>query len=148
MQTSFSVARVAKFSALYVAATLLAGLVARLVLPRVGVEWGDIDSAHPFLRNIWFALPAWSAVLWVYWLLARRYPASYWYSAVSISLASNGALWVLLVLTQPMRAHQLGTSYALNALYQEAIVINLAALLSRRVKFKWDNQEATNPADT
>jgi hypothetical protein len=134
-EASFSIARVAKFSALYMAATILAGLAARLVLPRVGVDGGVVGSANPFWRNIWFAIPAWIAVLWVYWELARRYPASYWYSAAAVSVISNALLWLLLVLTQPDFARLVGSSYALNALYQEVIVIFLAAALSRRVRF-------------
>lgn len=148
MDSSLSIARVARFSALYILATFLAGLVARLLLPRIGVQMGDVGSAHPFWRNIWFAIPAWSAVLWVYWLLARRYPVGYWYSAASVSVASNIVLWVLMNLAAPALAWQLGSSYALQAFYQEVVVIGLAALLSRRVKFQWGNGETTKPADT
>ena len=82
---SYSIARVAKFSALYIGATFVAGLVASLILRRIGAEVGGVGSEHPFWRNIWFALPAWSAALLVYWGLARRHPESYWYTAVSVS---------------------------------------------------------------
>jgi hypothetical protein len=122
---------------LYVVATFLAGLAARLVLPQLGVEVGGVDSQHPFWRNISFALPAWFAVLLVYWSLARRHPDVYWYTAVSVSLASNVLLWGFLRLAQPALIQRLGTSYVTQAVYQEAIVICLAALLSRRVRFRW-----------
>src|SRR5688572_1868018 len=134
---SYSIARVARFSALYIAATFLAGLAARLVLPRLGVEMGGLNSEHPFWRNVWFALPAWAAVLLIYWRLARLHPDSYWYTAVSISLASNVLLWGFLRLAQPMLIQRLGVSYITQALYQEVVVICLAALLSRRVRFLW-----------
>ena len=134
---SYSIARVARFSALYIAATFLAGLAARLVLPRLGVEMGGLNSEHPFWRNVWFALPAWAAMLLIYWRLARLHPDSYWYTAASISLAANVLLWGLLRLAQPMLIQHLGVSYISRALYQEVAVICLAALLSRRVRFLW-----------
>lgn len=133
---TYSISRVAKFSALYAVATFVAGLAASLVLPRMGVEMGGVGSEHPFWRSIWFALPAWAAALLVYWALARRYPEDYWYTAISVSLASNVLLlWGILRLTQPMLIQRLGISYVTQALYQEGIVICLAALLSRRVRF-------------
>jgi hypothetical protein len=102
-------------------------------LPSFGIPFSGVGTAHPFLHSLWYAVPGWSAALAVYWLLARRHSEVYWLAAVPVSLLSGSLAIGLLRAMQPLAFQQLRMTELLSSLYWDALIIVIAATLSRRV---------------
>jgi len=134
MTQTYSVARVARYSALWFVATFAAGFGYRLGLALLGIPFASVGSTHPFWHNASYAAVGCSAALLVYWLLARRHPATYWYEATSVCVVGNLIGWCVLALIQPDWHHAMGWRYVERALLTECVLISVAAVLSRRVQ--------------
>jgi hypothetical protein len=126
-----SIGVIAKFVALYLATTFLVGILARSALAFLGVE----VSTASHLFSIWFAIPTWCAVLWVYWTLARHHPQTYWYTAVLVSVISTLLAVIILSVMRSALLETLGYWRFVQGFFRESVLIMLAALLSRRVVF-------------
>jgi hypothetical protein len=142
---------IVKYALLHLTVTIVAGFLCRQILPSFGVPFSGIGTAHPFVHSLWYAVPGWSAALAVYWLLARRHSEVYWLAAVPVSLLSGSFAIGLLRAMLPLAFQQLRLSELLSSLYWDALVIVIAAALSRRVLIPWplrlhsQRHESTKP---
>jgi hypothetical protein len=125
--------RILKFSVLNTVVTFMAGWLLRIILPFIGSPF--IDYPH-FWGNLLFVLPSWAVTLWVFWLLARRHPAGYWYVATSVGALSTLIALALGYLMNPEAMKPFLTLKSLvSQLFWQSVVIVIAAILSRRVKY-------------
>jgi hypothetical protein len=132
MSSSVSLKLVGKYTAVYLAVTFSVGWITRVVLTAIGLQLPGSGS-QAFWHSLWFAVPGWISVFLVYLTLARRHPRDYWVTAIAVSVLSFiVSFWTLWLFMPAATFQSIGAKYFLNALYQESIVIFLAALLSRR----------------
>jgi hypothetical protein len=132
MSASVSLKLVAKYTVVYLIVVFLVGWITRVVLAAAGLEL-TVAGPRAFWRSALFAAPGWISVFLVYLTLARRHPHGYWVTAISVSVLSFlVSFWFSWLLMPAATFQAIGAKYFLNSLYQESIVIFLAALLSRR----------------
>jgi hypothetical protein len=132
MSSSVSLKLIGKYTAIYLGVTFAVGCITRVALTAAGLQFTDAGS-QAFWHSIWFAAPGWTSVFLVFLTLARRHPQEYWATAIWVSaLSFSISCWVLWLMMSAPTFQSIGAKYFLNSLYQQSIVIFLAALFSRR----------------